>query len=523
MDSMQLRVNFMYVKVYLFGLLMLITAVASAQTNSVNASADRSIISEGTTATIVIESSLTQSVMITPSIMDGAADIVLSSLELTLNSGASLVSFKVVVQDNDQAQAGNETFTVQFDVQPAIVNVNPPALTFTIPPNDLTAVVPQPAELRIATTRQTVIIDLEPPLSGSKRFTVFLTGSGIIFTTDMIISASPPPIDVALKEDNLLGPEELLNLTIHHIDTYQPLTAQAQITASDNHTCAIRSDNTVACWGNKSSGRTDLTSSPDPSVTTNTKFLAIDAGRAGHTCGITVDNRAVCWGNNGQQRSNPLDSPHGVDANTKFLAVGGGSFQSCGLKADSTVACWGSIDTDNTGHPTRFPNIDANTRFLAITVGSAFGCGIKTDGRVACWGDNGHGQRDLSSSPDPSVGPDTKFLTISAGGRHICGIKTDGRAACWGRKREKQSEPYRSPHNVNANTRFLAVTASTGACGIKTDGTVACWGSFRGDRQDPLEPGDSPHNVNENTTRFLAVSAGGDHSCGIRADSTVAC
>ena len=511
----------MYVKFYLFGLLMLITAAVSAQTNSVNAFAERNIISEGTTATIVIESSLTESVTITPSLMDNPSNVMLSVTEIAISNQTPLVSFELVVQDNNDPQAGKETFTVEFDVQPAIVSL--PALTFTIPPNDLTAVVPQPAKLRIATTRQTVMVDIEPPLSGNKSFTVFLTGSGIISTIDMIIFTNPPiPIDVALKEDNLLGPEELLSLTIHHIDTYQPLTAQAQIGASSSHSCAIRADNTVACWGHPGNGATTLTSSPQ-GVDVNTKFLAISVGRTNYTCGITADSKAVCWGNNNQQRSNPLSSPQGVDANTKFLAVSTGEFSSCGIKADSTVACWGRDGVNGNARPTSSPDVDANTRFLAISVGSSFGCGIKTDGRVACWGTNTSRQRDLSSSPDPSVNANTKFLTVSAGGRHSCGIKTDGRLACWGRNLQKESEPTRSPHGVNADTRFLAISASTtGGCTIKADGRVACWGVFTGNRDDLLQPYSSPHNVDSNT-RFLAVNVGGDHSCGIKADSTVAC
>ena len=48
-------------------------------------------------------------------------------------------------------------------------------------------------------------------------------------------------------------------------------------------------------------------------------------------------------------------------------------------------------------------------------------------------------------------------------------------------------------------------------CGVRSDGTVACWGDDLHGRAMPLE-GD-----------FQSVSAGYDHTCGVRSDGTVAC
>src|SRR5437879_3065777 len=55
------------------------------------------------------------------------------------------------------------------------------------------------------------------------------------------------------------------------------------------HTCGVRLDETLACWGSNGSGQT---SSPEH------KFRTVSAG-AYHTCGVRLDDALACWGHNG--------------------------------------------------------------------------------------------------------------------------------------------------------------------------------------------------------------------------------
>ena len=493
------------------------TSSAQAQANQIHIFADRNTIPEGTTASIVIEAQLTRSAIITASTMEDASAVVLSTSELALSSGNSFISFEVSVPDNDEPQAGNKTFTVQFTAAPAIPNLRP--LSFIVPPNDLIASVSTPVELSLDNTTNTVMIDIEPRPQNNKSFMLASMNTRFMVTADMITSSVPPfAIDVALNLNNPLGPAEQLNLTIHYIDSYQPLTAQAQIGAGISHTCAIRPDNTVACWGDNSFDQTSLTSSPDPDVNVDTRFLAISAG-AGYTCGIkAADQMVACWGFDSDGSTRPTSAP-GVDASTRFLAVAAGGTHSCGIKADGRMACWG----DDTGHSTVPANADgvhANTRFLAVGAGWVHSCGIKVDGRIACWGVAGQGRTNPSSSPDADA--TTRFLAVSGGWSHTCGIKTDGRMACWGFDSDGSTRPTSAP-GVDASTRFLAVDAAgLRTCGIKVDGRVACWGV---DSDGNTMPSSAP-GVDANT-RFLAVSGGSrftmSHTCGIKVDGRVAC
>ncbi len=49
------------------------------------------------------------------------------------------------------------------------------------------------------------------------------------------------------------------------------------------------------------------------------------------------------------------------------------------------------------------------------------------------------------------------------------------------------------------------------SCEIRTDSTVACWAS------------NTDHRADAPTGTFTTVSAGSGHTCGIRTDNTVAC
>jgi Ca2+-binding RTX toxin-like protein len=53
-----------------------------------------------------------------------------------------------------------------------------------------------------------------------------------------------------------------------------------------------------------------------------------------HSCGVKTDGTLACWGNNGNGQAT---APAGT-----FTQVAGGWAHSCGLKTDGTFACWGS-------------------------------------------------------------------------------------------------------------------------------------------------------------------------------------
>ena len=61
------------------------------------------------------------------------------------------------------------------------------------------------------------------------------------------------------------------------------------------HTCGVKSDGSVECWGENNHGQ----SSP-PSDT----FWRLSAGYF-HTCGVTSHGTVECWGNDGNGQATP--------------------------------------------------------------------------------------------------------------------------------------------------------------------------------------------------------------------------
>ena len=286
-----------------------------------------------------------------------------------------------------------------------------------------------------------------------------------------------------------------------------PQLAYKAIDSGWEHACAIRSDDTVTCWGNNNAGR-----ATDP----DGEFTSVSVGMW-HGCGLRPDRTIACWGYSSDGQTNP---PAG-----EFIEVSAGGVHSCGLRTDGTAVCWGSNRVRKAEAP--------QGEFLSVAAGGEHSCGLRSDGTVTCWGSDGSGQRNVpegefhalstgdrhscairtddtvtcwgSSFGDTIVDPDGQFLSVSAGTSHSCGVRTDNSIVCWGSGgREGLTDPPIGD--------FTAVSAGQGhSCGMRTDGTVACWGDTGYDPTDA--PGGS----------HIAVSVGDEHSCGLRADGTITC
>ena len=58
------------------------------------------------------------------------------------------------------------------------------------------------------------------------------------------------------------------------------------VSAGSHHTCGVRSNGSVACWGWNESGQ----ATPPAG-----SFVSVSAG-GGHTCGVRSDGSVACWG-----------------------------------------------------------------------------------------------------------------------------------------------------------------------------------------------------------------------------------
>ncbi|CAM9374085.1 unnamed protein product, partial [Ectocarpus sp. 12 AP-2014] len=206
-----------------------------------------------------------------------------------------------------------------------------------------------------------------------------------------------------------------------------------QVSAGNRHTCGIKIDQTVSCWGH-------MPFSP------RGFFQQLSVG-GHHTCGLRREGTAVCWGDD------IAGSTSGVPANTTFVQVVAGKDNSCGLRPNGQVDCWGG---NNAGQSS--PPRDVQFRQLSAS-NSRHVCGLTLERDIRCWG------RDMRGETQFRRGP---WYQVTCGQWTTCGIrKDDGGVECWGMK------------TLNKTGAFYEEVSSADfhTCAVDENGEVECWGN----------------------------------------------
>ena len=261
------------------------------------------------------------------------------------------------------------------------------------------------------------------------------------------------------------------------------------VTAGGYHSCALRSDDTITCWGaGVFGGQSDAPSGTFKTVTASGSYRSDQ-----HSCGVRSDDTITCWGVGvfgGQSHA-----PSGT-----FKTVTAGNQHSCGVRSDDTIACWGASYWGQSDAP--------SGTFKTVNAGVDHSCGLRSDDTIACWGAN----IDRSEGPPgmfrnivgQTDAPSGTFKTVNAGDEHSCGVRSDDTITCWGGNDYGQTD---APSGT-----FKTVSAAVvHSCGVRSDDTITCWGG------NDYGETDAPSGT------FKTVSAGGFHSCGLRADDTITC
>ena len=278
-------------------------------------------------------------------------------------------------------------------------------------------------------------------------------------------------------------------------------------------------------------------STPSPS-------LDVSAGYA-HTCAIKSDNSLWCWGYNhdgelGDGSRTSRLTPVKVFGISTAQKVSAGLFSTCALLNDQSIQCWGANDYGQLGDGSlansSVPVVVAGiTNATAISVGGYHACALLPDGSVKCWGYNGAGQLGNGTTNDSvlpvTVSGLTSALSISAGAYHSCAVLSDGTAQCWGLNSggelgngtDNDSSVPTAVSGVNTATQISAGWTHT--CATLGNGTVQCWGSsnYGGIGDGEMHASTLvPVNVS-NITTATAVSCNLDHCCALLSDQTVQC
>jgi hypothetical protein len=290
------------------------------------------------------------------------------------------------------------------------------------------------------------------------------------------ISTTPDEVQISV-----CGSESYVNFGEKPDVVINRIKEGAILSAGLGHTCGVKTDRTVACWGWNGYGQ----ASPPAG-----KFKSVSAGYY-HTCGIRTDGTVTCWGAGTTNTGVNFEHGQSISPSGIFSYVSAGYEHTCGLKPNGDAVCWGSYAHGQTNAPAGI--------FSQVSAGQFNTCGVATNGDLACWG------ADYYDQGAPSLPSAGIFSEISAGGYHACALQTKGTAACWGWNGYGQATP------PDATTFKQVSVGGDHTCGLKIDGTVTCWGS-----------NNSNQLISQEGT-FTQISAGGYHTCGSRTDGNVTC
>ena len=235
--------------------------------------------------------------------------------------------------------------------------------------------------------------------------------------------------------------------------------------------CGIRTDDSLACWGNYSYGRGDL-------LPPEGEYKSVSAAD-GHACAIGMDDTVVCWGNVDDGGACWGNAPDDFQACVDHMDAGdprtplSGTFRAisgsyCGVHTEGHIEC------EIGDRERRWWKIEG--AFQSVGTGSwgeHYMCGVYLDGTLECWGDNSHGR---------AAPPDGRFLSLSTGADHACGVRADGTVACWGGQETYIDGGRAAAIPPEGKFRSVSVGGRPNhgthySCGVRTDGAPACWGN----------------------------------------------
>jgi alpha-tubulin suppressor-like RCC1 family protein len=342
-----------------------------------------------------------------------------------------------------------------------------------------------------------------------------------------------------------------------------PPSAVRQVSAGGYHTCALVTNGTVTCWGDRSNGYANRT--PVAGLT----GVAQLANGYYFTCALESNRTVTCWGrNDAGQLGNTTNNYNGTNspsmASVPPMAVAGlsgvtqiaaGGAHTCALLTNGTVTCWGYNYSGELGNPNNKGATIANPTPTLVTglsgatqisAGDNHTCALLTNGTVTCWGDNQYGELGNTTNngtdaanPAPAVVTGlTGVAHVSAGGGHTCALLTNATVACWGGNGFGELGNAANNGTTNASPTPTAVAGLTGVtqittgqdhtCALLTNGTMTCWGYNRsGELGNSATNGTTNANptptVVAGLTGVTQITSGFGHTCALATNGSVTC
>jgi alpha-tubulin suppressor-like RCC1 family protein len=274
------------------------------------------------------------------------------------------------------------------------------------------------------------------------------------------------------------------------VDTSGALAGKTltHISAGGEHVCALDTSGVAYCWGENESGDlgdgatadSDVPVAIDTSGVLNGKTLTQISADEEHTCALDTSGSAYCWGSNGGDLGNGTtagsDVPVAVDtsgalAGKTLTEISSGGNYTCGVDSTGAAYCWGDDDSGQLGNgntsasdvPVAVNTSGALDGRIVSQISAGYGshvCVLDNSGEAYCWGYNYYGQLGNDTTNAMSIVP------VAVGPSPPTNVTAVSGAAV--------SVSWVSPSLTGGTVSGYTATASPGSETCATDGAMSC-------------------------------------------------
>lgn len=305
------------------------------------------------------------------------------------------------------------------------------------------------------------------------------------------------------------------------------------------HTCAVRPNATVACWGDDGAAQLGNAASADSTTPTPVAGISdatgVSAGSE-HSCALRVQGQVLCWGSDGEGAlgngaAGASQTPTPVVGLNPATQISSDGTSSCAVLTTRRVACWGGGYAGGTAS-----EVGTIANATQVTAGINHACARRSTGAVACWGEDtvgqlGNGPAGSDGSTPVAVSGITNAKQVSVGAQHSCAVLDTGAVMCWGDNSLGQlgnglgAGPSDVPVAVTGITDATSLETGSGhTCARLKSGGVRCWGFGTKGQLGYGDTGNRPTpQAVSGLTDAAAVTGGLQHSCAVRATGALVC
>lgn len=229
-----------------------------------------------------------------------------------------------------------------------------------------------------------------------------------------------------------------------------PGTTWADVSTSWFNTCAISTSRELYCWGQNirgaaGIGRTSrMVARPTPVGSGGGGWLDVSTG-GWHTCGVRADGTLWCWGQNtmgqvGNTKAGVQSAPAQVGSASGWLQVSTSWGHSCAVSGTGAMSCWGlnkdgQLGTGTLDDAWNPVAVGSGQIWTSVAAGDASTCALDGSGATWCWGGNRYGQLGTGTTTSSAVPVRAAALpaltSLTSGWMHGCGLAGPV-PTCWG-------------------------------------------------------------------------------------------